>query len=169
MDHNSIIDRTTYEVYQHSEDYPKAFICDKQIAPAIAILNKKGYETSASCQGHYRVEFYEWFDEDLSYLEEAKANPRIIIKNIKKHSFDYWEEVTKTEIYILFKFEYKFSDCPKGFELSRDLDYYDVPRTSLRCVINYYDENNKKKKRLVVEQEIANKCELLKEWAISLP
>ena len=59
MDHNSIIDRETFEVFEHAEDYPKAFICDKRIAPSVALLNKKGYKTIASCSGHYRFEWNE--------------------------------------------------------------------------------------------------------------
>ena len=57
MDHNSIIDRETFEVYEHAEDYPKAFICDKRISKSVALLNKKGYETYASCSGHYFVNY----------------------------------------------------------------------------------------------------------------
>ena len=59
MDHNSIIDRETFEVFEHAENYPKAFICDKRIAPSVALLNKKGYKTIASCSGHYRLEWNE--------------------------------------------------------------------------------------------------------------
>ena len=37
MDKNSIIDKTTFEVCIHAEDYPKVFVCDKPIAPAMKI------------------------------------------------------------------------------------------------------------------------------------
>lgn len=57
MDHNSIIDKETFEVYENAEDYEKAFICDKPIAKAIASLNKKGYKTIASCSSHYYTNF----------------------------------------------------------------------------------------------------------------
>ena len=60
MDHNSIIDKNTFEIYEHAEDYPNIFICDKRIASSIALLNKKGYKTLASCSGHYRLE---WNDQ----------------------------------------------------------------------------------------------------------
>ena len=59
-----IIDRKTYEVYKYAEDYADAFICDRLIAPTVALLNKKGYKTYASCQGHYGIEFYEYLNED---------------------------------------------------------------------------------------------------------
>lgn len=67
MDHNSIIDRETFEVFEHAEDYPKAFICDKRIAPSVALLNKKGYKTLASCSAHYRLEWNEQ-DRTTTYI-----------------------------------------------------------------------------------------------------
>ena len=74
MDPYSIIDRNSYDIFKHSEDCSYAFICDKRIAEVVSILNKKGYYTFASCGGHYKIEFYEWLDEDLSNLEEYKKN-----------------------------------------------------------------------------------------------
>lgn len=168
MDKNSIIDRETFEVCTHAEDHPKVFVCDKSIAPVIALLNKKGYKTYASCSGHYKIEFYEYLDEDISKLEEYQNNERIIIKKIKNNSFDYWKEVDKTLLYILFSGEYIFNDLPSEFKLSTDngLDY---PRTCIECEISYYDENNEHRKMIDVLNEIDNNCELLKEWATNLP
>ena len=82
MDHNSLIDKETFQVYLHAEDYPKAFICDKMLARAIAILNKKGYKTFASCSGHYGISYYEWLDVPLKELEEIKQDEHCIIKRI---------------------------------------------------------------------------------------
>ncbi len=166
MDHNSIIDRKNYDIYKHSEDYPKAFICDKPIAPAVALLNKKGYKTFASCSGHYKVEFYEWFDEDLNYLEEVKSDKKAIIKKINENSFDYWTEVKHTHIYILFNEKYNFESLPTGFELNQSND---DSKTLIECVIDYYDENDERKKRNIVEKEIDEKCDILKKWADNLP
>ena len=75
MDQYSLIDRDTLEVWEHAEDHPKVFICDKRIAPSIALLNKKGYKTLASCGGHYRIEWdgqkdtmiYVLFDKDYKF------------------------------------------------------------------------------------------------------
>lgn len=53
MDKNSIIDRKSFNVCTHAEDHPEVFICDKAIAPVVALLNKKGYKTFSSCSGHY--------------------------------------------------------------------------------------------------------------------
>lgn len=168
MDRNSIIDKETFEVCTHAEDHPKVFICDKPIAPVIALLNKKGYKTFASCSGHYRIEFYEYFDEDISKLKEYQNNERIIIKKIKDNNFDYWEEVDKTLLYILFDDKYEFDNIPNEFKLTinNGLDY---PRTCIECEISFYDENNEHRKMIDVLKEIDNKCEILKQWAEELP
>lgn len=168
MDGNSIIDRTTFEVCTHAEDHSKVFICDKSIAPVIALLNKKGYKTFSSCSGHYKLEFYEYFDENINKLEEYQKNERIIIKKVKDSSFDYWKEVDKTHIYILFADEYKFDNLPSGFIVDTN-DGLDHLRTYIECEINYYDKNNGRKKMIDVLNEIDDKCNLLKKWAINLP
>ncbi len=168
MDSNSIIDKTTFEVCTHAEDHPNVFVCDKPIAPVIALLNKKGYKTFASCSGHYRIEFYEYFDEDINKLEEYQKDERIVVKKIKDESFDYWEEVDKTLLYILFVEKYEFNNLPSEFKLSIN-DGLDYPRTCIECEISYYDENNVHKKMIDVLKEIDNKCELLKDWATNLP
>lgn len=168
MDKNSIIDKITFDVCTHAEDHPRVFVCDKMIAPVIALLNKKGYKTVASCSGHYIVEFYEYFDEDINKLEEYQNDERIIIKKIKDNSFDYWEERDKTLLYILFASEYVFNNLPDEFKLSinNGLDY---PRTCIECEISYYNENNEHRKMIDVLNEIDNKCQILKEWAEKLP
>ena len=164
MDHNSIIDKTTFDICKHAEDHKDVFICDKEIAPAISLLNKKGYVTYASCSGHYKIEFYEWFDEDINKLEEFKNNPRIIIKNIKENSFDFWSEVDKTQVYVLFKKQYHFNTLPEGFieEISNN-------RTSISSRIEFYNELGKRKTRDIVEKEIKEKCNILKNWVEQLP
>lgn len=168
MDKNSIIDKITFEVCTHAEDHPKVFVCDKLIAPVIALLNKKGYKTFASCSGHYRIEFYEYFDEDITKLEEYRNNERIIIKKIKDDSFDYWKEIDKTLLYILFTDNYEFDNLPSEFKLytNNGLDY---PRTCIEYEISYYNENNEHRKMMDVLNEIDNKCEKLKDWANKLP
>lgn len=168
MDKNSIIDKITFEICTHAEDHPKVFVCDKPIAPVIALLNKKGYKTFASCSGHYEIKFYEYFDEDINKLKEYQNNEKIIIKKIKNDSFDYWEEVDKTLLYILFADKYEFDNLPSEFKLytNNGLDY---PRTCIECEISYYNENDEHKKMIDVLKVIDNKCETLKDWAKKLP
>lgn len=165
MDNLSIIDKNTFEVFKHEEECPFAFVCDKHLATVIAELNKKGYETYASCSGHYKSEFYEWFDEDISNLEECKNDSKIIITEIRQNSFDYISIIDKTVTYILFTKKYEFDKIPEQFEIYE----FDDDRTCIESYINYYDENNKRKKRGIVEKEIEQRCNLLKEWVNNLP
>ena len=164
MDHNSIIDRKNFKVYKHSEDYPNAFICDKLIAPCVSILNKKGYKTKASCSGHYKLEYYEYFDCDLKFLDEYSKDERIIIKRIKDNGFDYIEEVDCTHIYILFDGIYHFDKLPDNFKCE-DFE----SRSCVDCKVDYYDKFNNKRMRSKVEKELEEKCEVLRNWASNLP
>ena len=166
MDDKSIISKDTYEVFKHEEDCPYAFICDKRIALVIAELNKKGYVTFASCGGHYKNEFYEWFNEDISNIETYKKDSRIIITEIREDSFDYISFVDKTLIYILFNEEYEFDNLPNGFSYYEDGEDY---RTCIQCFVSYYYESNKRKKRNIVENEIDEKIDELNKWVKELP
>lgn len=168
MDSNSIIDKDTFEVCTHAEDHPQVFICDKRIAPVIALLNKKGYKTFASCSGHCRIEFHEYFDEDISKLKEYQNDEKIIIKKIKHNTFDYWQEVDRTLLYILFDNKYVFDNLPKDFELTINVGK-GYPRTCIECEISFYDELNQHKKMISVLKEIDSKCEILKQWVDKLP
>ena len=163
MDKNSIIDKEIFEVCIHAEDHPKVFVCDKLIALAVALLNKKGYKTFASCSEHYKIEFYEYLNEDIKNLEEYQKYDDVIIKKVRDNSFDYWLEVSKTENYILFAKEYKFDTLPEGFKVEYD------PRTHIWSEISFYDENDEHRKRSDIQNEIEDKCNRLKEWAECLP
>ncbi|MDE6284418.1 MAG: hypothetical protein K2M17_01575 [Bacilli bacterium] len=168
MDHNSIIDRNTFEVYTHAEDCPFAFVCDKRIAPVIALLNKKGYTTFASCGGHYIGGCTERLNMDLSLLKEAQNNPEYFIKEIREDSFDCYIENRCTHIYILFSQRYDFSFIPEGFRKNED-EYNGNERITLECDVNYFDDNNRKRKRSYIENELDKKCNILMNWAKNLP
>lgn len=86
MDKNSIIDKESFEVCTQAEDHPKVFVCDKLIAPAVALLNKKGYKTFAICSGHYKIEFYEYLNEDIKNLDEYQKYDDVIIKKVRDNS-----------------------------------------------------------------------------------
>ena len=159
MDHNSIIDRNTFKVCTHAEDHKDVFICDKEIANVVAALNKKGYKTIASCSGHYKIEYYEYLKKDISKLEEYQNSDRIIIKDIRDNDFDYWEEVDKTLMYILFDKEYKFNNLPESFIVDNSNG-----KTCIEHIINFYDDNNKHRNIKAVTEEIENKIKELEEW-----
>ncbi len=104
MDRCYFIDKETFEVYQ---EHPKIFSCDPRIANAVSTLNKLGYYTLASCEGHYEIKEY-----DISFDKENM----------------------KTGIYILFKEKYKFPNIPECFDLEEfddkvclrhTMEYYD--------------------------------------------
>lgn len=163
MDENSIIDKETFEVCTHAEDHPKVFVCDKLIAPVIAKLNKKGYETFASCSGHYKIEYYEYLDEPIDKLKEYQKNSRIIIKKINNDTFDYWIEVDSTTTYILFSKRYDFKSVPNDFYIENN------DRTYIGSETSFYDENENHRKMADVLNEIDKKCEILQKWVDNLP
>lgn len=166
MDNNSIIDRKTFEVYKHSEDYPNAFIVDKPLAEVISILNKKGYKTLASCAGHSRITFDEFRNVDLKELEEAKKDDKIIIRKVRNDNFDYWREAEYTYMYILFDREYSLGELPKPFYYYIDEG---IDRTDIECKIEFYDKNGERKSQIDIMNEIDKNSEILKAWAENLP
>ena len=170
MDCHSIIDRQTFDVYLHAEDYPKAFICDKLLSKVIALLNKKGYKTFASCSGHYQISFYEYFDIDIKELPEYENDSHVILKNIRKNNFDCWVEKENTVTYILFSEKYDFDNYPEGFEIKNMPDILtQKDRTVFEKNVKYYKNNDIRRTRKDVEEEIDKNCETLLKWAEKLP
>lgn len=107
MERCYFIDKETFEIYK---EHPKIFSVDPMLAEAISQLNKLGYHTLASCEGHYEIKEY-----DVSYPKEKMF----------------------TGIYILFKENYKFLDIPEGFQkedlegrtyLFHPINYYDISK-----------------------------------------
>ena len=103
MDKNSIIDKESFEVCTNAEDHPKVFVCDKLIAPTVALLNKKGYKTFASCSGHYKIEFYEYLNEDIKNLDEYQKYGY----HINRISYDLHNEDIPN---VMTEYEEKFSN-----------------------------------------------------------
>ena len=164
MDHNSLIDRESFEVCVHAEDHPKVFICDKLIAPSISKLNKKGYRTIASCSGHYSYSYYEWFNVNINELEKIKSNSKNIIKRIDTDSFDYISEIESTRIYVLFDEKYLFDSIPDGYKISD----FNGKGVILDHKVDYYKNGSRRKQKDVVN-EIEEYCKILDKWASELP
>ena len=135
-------------------DNPKNYIpVDSKIAKIICVLNKKGYITKSSCEGHHDIRFVDIDDADIAYLDEFKSDSRTIIKEIRDDSFDYWTE--------LFNDSYKFASLPEGFKLEDG--------NCLRHNIEYYDNNLKRRAIPLINEEIKKYNKILYEWASNLP
>ena len=159
MDNNVFIDKDTFEIH---EDYSKVFICDKEIAYAVALLNKKRYITKSSCEGHIEFTWHEIDNCDLDLLEQAKNDGRFIILKIKETGFDYLTPNMNTSIYISFKTNYDFLNLPEGFNLENDSG----------CIIRKTIEYNQKGiKRTIndLEKEKNKYINILNEWVKQLP
>lgn len=160
MDNYYFIDNKTFKVY---EDNPYGFSCDKKIAYAVALLNKKGYITLASCEGHYEIGYLEQLNVDLDFLEKVKDDKRYIIKEIRDDGFDVWVEKVITSIYVLFKERYKFDYLPEGFIQDEN------DKTIIRHTIEFYNDIGKRRRQQEVEDEIDKYCNILKDWVELLP
>ena len=67
-------------------------------------------------------------------------------------------------IYVLFKKQYNFKNLPENF-----IETISNDRTCISSLIEYYDEFGKRKRRDIVEKEIKEKCNILKNWVEQLP
>ena len=97
-------------IYQTEFDpLPKnAVFVDENIAPILSILNKKGYTTQYSCEGHYYdkgfftyISFMPWVKLDsvpLNFNFEAEGN---CIRYNYNHEYDLYREVYDNPEHIL--------------------------------------------------------------------
>ena len=158
MDNTRYINTKTWEI----SNSPEGFIpADKGIVKTICILNKKGYITFASCEGHSNIQFDDEVNVDIKYLDEFKNDPRVIIKEIRDDSFDYWGEIYGNSIYVAFHHEYEFESIPEGFELEDG--------HCLRHMLKYYDDKLKRRSTHSINEEIKKYNKILYEWANRLP
>ena len=108
------IDLKTGKALSHHEDIHEEFIIpehlnmveiDEFIAPAIFLLNQKGYETLYSCSGHmYPFLGYFYRCNDLGEEEKMESY-----------------ETDCTQCYIVFKEMYEFPvELPEGFHFDSD-------------------------------------------------
>ena len=158
MDNNVLINKKTFEI----ENNPELFICNKKIAYAVAMLNKKGYITKSSCEGHIEFAWHEIDDCDLDLLAETKTDDRFIILRVKKTGFDYLTPNMITSIYIDFKEKYQFKNLPKGFKLEKNIGW------TIRKNIEY---KYKDERRTIddLEQEKDAYINILNKWVEQLP
>lgn len=111
MDNLKFIDTNTWEVI----DEPNNLIhVDKDIAETIAILNKKGYKTKASCSGHPKIELTLLLNKREKLKNYFYPIEVEYIKELDKVLF--YSLVEKVDTYIMFEEVYHFDVLPKGFK-----------------------------------------------------
>ena len=155
MDNNVFIDDKTYDKCNN------IFNCDKRIADAIIILNKKGYKTLASCEGHNKSR--EGFIQekiDLGMLDDVKNDPRHIILNINDDDFEVMTFKQFAQIYILFDDVKLLPNIPNGFVIQDN---------KIEHLVLYYDKNNARYTNEYIDNQIDKYNKILKEWANKLP
>ena len=158
MDNLRFINLTTFEITEIPENYIYA---DKDIVETIAILNQKGYKTTASCSGHPDVDMLQQVDKK----ENLKKYYYTIPTNLKDTKwlkdeeimFQYANPITDT--YIMFDKEYQFSDLPKGFKKNNCI---------IRKETDIFDENKKAYEYMELQEKIKKTNEELLEWAKEL-
>ena len=108
------------------EDY---FECDDLIAPAISLLNKKGYETNYCCSGHPYLNVSRQFLREYPSEEELNKYNIITIGSTSDGTFYklntkefpyYMIRYSKScagRLYVLFKKRYKFPNIPEDMHI----------------------------------------------------
>ncbi len=180
----AFIDTRTFDIFFDINDSDKDFVfeCDDAIAPAIRILNLKGYTTTYCCGGHpypSRIELisrkspkkirsivYGVYDVKEVTLDDLKDTYHydmayILINNSKKKKNKHLylvkalQEVDKT-CYISFKKGHRPKKLPKGWKC--DEDDADVIRHKIKFkfTIKFFHKQAKAMENLV-------------DWAEALP
>ena len=173
------INTKTYEIIEDLD----FFDVDEKIAETISILNKKGYKTLYSCQGHNYKNIYK-LTAEINFLEEVKKEPNCFIASIRENDFDYYCEAEISSVYILFNGHYDFVELPEGFnyetaqeqkerdnslnlteEMKKDFTYGD----KISFTMLFFKEGNIRKTDEEVESEIDYLNSILLNWAKKLP
>ncbi len=170
------MDNTTYislDTYEKVEGVPGYIHCDKEIADVIIELNKKGYETIASCAGHNRsgsVGRYFIPEKDYDeWIETFGEHPSIVrVEKYDDEHFVCLSKETMTTTYVAFEENYEFESLPEGFEQSE----LDSGITLNRKIYYYEDEEEetwqKMKTQKQIDSEIKDAQARLLAWAKNL-
>ena len=150
------------------------FLCDTLIAPTIAELRKKGYQTSECCSGHsnsMHIDSYE-HEETLEdgqtlkdFLFEKYMNGWTVrVTNVKGNRIKIVYMYDQARTYVFFPKFYSFDiDVPKGFELAQGENYTVVQKRYKKI-----DEKGCYISPRQLEEEIREANEQLLAWAKSL-
>ncbi|MCL2813674.1 MAG: hypothetical protein FWD23_03650 [Oscillospiraceae bacterium] len=136
--------KETFEIYHNDQHLitDGYFEVDETIAPAIQVLNRKGYLTEICCAGHSVVDWLIWGENGL------------------------WESKVAPYSYITFKEGIILPNLPPGFVVEGDGDDDSGTKKKLCIVVKYRNFNKGVFER---SRNILETMELLHEWALSLP
>ena len=133
------INKNDFSIVSYVADYITAedyFECDDLIAPAISLLNKKGYKTEYCCSGHpfggvdaviIEADPTQEFPDDVLIRVESSE----CVKNLWGEVFDIkefpyhavYKNVYANNLYVSFEDKYTFPDLPEGMNYEIFNDY----------------------------------------------
>lgn len=132
-------DFSIVHLIQDKQSEDNYFECDELIAPAISLLNKKGYKTTFCCSGHpFGHICCAIMEEDPS---EQIPEELLIRSESSNCVFDEWKEsgaefsteefpyhavyreILASNLYVAFKGVYEFPDFPKDMNIKHFVDY----------------------------------------------
>ena len=167
----AFINKNDFSIVSYVQDYKIAedyFECDDLIAPAISLLNKKGYKTTYCCSGH------PFGHIGCAIMEESPSEhiPKEQILRIESSEcvFDEWKEagsefsleefpyyvvyreILATNLYVTFQGVYELPNLPedKGFKhfinyngssVYHNLHKYDTSSETFKDITRVYEIN----------------------------
>ena len=81
MDQNSIIDKNSFEIYEHAEDYPNIFICDKRIASSIAFSDNSIIFSSVKFRSSFASIRFSLYIRNPEIIQRRLNIEQIMISN----------------------------------------------------------------------------------------
>lgn len=126
------------------KDYTRHYMVDADIAKSVSIMNKLGYKTAFSCQGHCKTIFIKDSD-DSRHIRSHLNEPYIFVKGKKKPDPELIEVLIKAG----------FDDWDIGqnithrqLDISKVDDVIELLNTGVFCFHYGYDKIDKKVKRV---------------------
>lgn len=116
----ALINKTDFSIIYFNDDEKTQndyFECDDLIAPAISLLNKKGYKTKFCCSGHPYANIEAAYTKDY-----PKAENDILLLRVEKSENvqnEYKPDSKEYPYYVIYKTCY----CNNNFYISFEKDY----------------------------------------------
>lgn len=151
---------STNQDHRTQDDY---FECDDLIAPAISLLNRKGYKTECCCSGHpfpsidaevreeYPSDEIEDPDVDILWIENSDKVLLEVDWDFDDEEYP-WFVIAKynfcSMFYVTFEERHEFTNLPEGAEIDEDnggiywtWDYYPKPTDNFDAMMKIYEIN----------------------------